>query len=672
MKINYLLLMSLFVYVLGTSCQKQQKQSFDVSGMDLTVSPSDDFDNYANGGWKMNNPLPPDKGRYGTFDKLRDEAEKQLQNLFEKIANAEHPEGTYEQKIADFYNLGMDSATIEIQGAEPLKPFLDKISSIQTIGEVQQAIAEAHAGGRGVLFSFFGSADRQNSDWVIAHLYQGGLGLSDRDYYVSADARSQEIRQEYIAHVAKMFELAGDNPEQASSKANKVMALETRLANASMTRLERRDPHKTYNKMNLAGLTELAPSFNWTGFFGEINLSEPGDLNIGMPDFFKEVNAMMSDVPVDDWKAYLSWNTISSAAPFLSSAFVEQDFHFYGKIMQGQEENRARWKRVQGLVNGALSEAIGKLYVAEYFPPKAKTRMIKLVENLRVALGERIDNLEWMSNETKTKAHEKLATINVKIGYPDQWRDYSGLEIKKDTYLDNVLRARKFNAAFNRGKINKPVDKGEWFMSPQTVNAYYSPTMNEIVFPAAILQPPFFYLDADDALNYGAIGVVIGHEMTHGFDDQGRKYDAHGNLNNWWTDEDGKRFDERSQVFVEQYNSFKILDSLYADGKLTLGENIADLGGLNISYQAFQKAGKKTKPIDGFTSEQRFFLSYARIWANNTRERELQRLTKEDVHSVGRWRVMGPLRNMPEFHQAFDIQPGSFMYLPEEERASIW
>ncbi len=672
MKITYPLTMSTIVLLISISCQPNAQQTFEVEGMDLNIAPSADFDNYANGGWKIKNLLPADKARYGTFDKLRDEAEKQLQSLFEKVSSVEHEPGSIGQKIADFYHSGMDSASIDTLGAGPILPLLAKIEAIATTKEVQEAIAEAHTSGNGILFSFYGSADRKNSDWVIAQLSQGGLGLSDRDYYLNSDKRSVEIRKEYLNHISRMFQLTGDDSLTAENKAQRVMVLETRLASASMTRLERRDPHKTYNKMNVSGLIEIAPAFDWNGYFTQIGLPEPGDINVGMPDFFKEVNTMIDDLSLEDWKTYLSWNTISSAAPYLSSAFVDENFRFYGKVMQGQEENRVRWKRIQGIVNGSLSEAIGQLYVAKYFPPKAKKKMLKLVGNLRISLGKRIDSLEWMSGETKLKAREKLANMNVKIGYPDQWRDYSNLEIVKGSYYENVLRARKFNTEYNRGKINKPVDKGEWFMSPQTVNAYYSSSMNEIVFPAAILQPPFFYLDADDALNYGAIGVVIGHEMTHGFDDQGRKYDANGNLNNWWTEDDSKRFEERTQVLVDQYNEFPILDSLYADGKLTLGENIADLGGLNISYQAFQEGGKKTKPIEGFTSEQRFFLSYARIWANNTRERELQRLTKEDVHSIGRWRVMGPLRNMPEFHEAFSIQPGSFMYLEENLKASIW
>lgn len=656
------------------SCKEEKKSTaIDKTDMDLSVNPAADFDNYANGGWKTKNPLPDDKSRFGTFDKLRDVAEKQQQALFDKVTTEKHEQGTVGQKIADLYNMGMDSATIEKQGAAPLKPYLDEIAAIKSIADVQSVITNQHASGNGTLFSFYGSTDDKNSNWVIAQLYQGGLGLSDRDYYTNQDDHSKEIRNEYVKFVAKMFVLAGNDEALAAAKATKIMAIESRLANASMTRLETRDPVKSYNKMNLKGLTEISSAFDWSSFFTKIGLPGQEEINVGQPEFFKEISKMMTEVPVDDWKAYLEWNVINSSAGYLSSAFVDENFSFYGKVMQGQKKNRDRWKRVQGTVSNAMSEAVGQLYVAEYFPPQAKERMLKLVENLRVSLGQRIDNLAWMSDETKAKAREKLSTITVKIGYPDKWRDYSDLKIsKEDTYLDNIFRSWKFEAAYNFGKINKAVDRTEWFMPPQMVNAYYNPSMNEIVFPAAILQPPFFYLDADDAVNYGAIGVVIGHEITHGFDDQGCQYDKDGNLNNWWTEEDGKRFEERTKVLINQYDQFVVLDTIHADGKLTIGENIADLGGLNISYQAFKSASKETASIDGFTPDQRFFLAYAHLWASNIRDKEILRLTKEDVHSLGRFRVLGPLRNLPQFHSAFNIKEGDYMYLAENERAVIW
>jgi len=674
-KLNSLMLMTIVILTTAMSSCKEEKKStaIDKTDMDLSVNPAADFDNYANGGWKVKNPLPDDKSRFGTFDKLRDVAEKQQQALFDKVTTEKHEQGTVGQKIADLYNMGMDSATIEKQGAAPLKPYLDEIAAIKNIADVQSVITNQHASGNGTLFSFYGSTDDKNSNWVIAQLYQGGLGLSDRDYYTNQDDHSKEIRNEYVKFVAKMFVLAGNDDALAAAKATKIMAIESRLANASMTRLETRDPVKSYNKMNLKGLTEISSAFDWSSFFTKIGLPGQEEINVGQPEFFKEISKMMTEVPVDDWKAYLEWNVINSSAGYLSSAFVDENFNFYGKVMQGQKKNRDRWKRVQGTVSNAMSEAVGQLYVAEYFPPQAKERMLKLVENLRISLGQRIDNLAWMSDETKAKAREKLSTITVKIGYPDKWRDYSDLKIsKEDTYLDNIFRSWKFEAAYNFGKINKAVDRTEWFMPPQMVNAYYNPSMNEIVFPAAILQPPFFYLDADDAVNYGAIGVVIGHEITHGFDDQGCQYDKDGNLNNWWTEEDGKRFEERTKVLINQYDQFVVLDTIHADGKLTIGENIADLGGLNISYQAFKSASKETASIDGFTPDQRFFLAYAHLWASNIRDKEILRLTKEDVHSLGRFRVLGPLRNLPQFHSAFNIKEGDYMYLAENERAVIW
>jgi len=662
----------LFSAALNSGRAEEKAKAIDRADMDLSINPAADFDNYANGGWKVNNPLPADKSRFGSFDKLRDTAEKQLQALFSKVTSEKHEQGTVEQKIADMYNMGMDSATIEKQGAAPLKPYLAEIATIKTADDVQAKLNKFQASGNGTLFAFFSSPDNENSNWVIAQLYQAGLGLSDRDYYLNDDSRSKEIRDEYAVHVGKMFKLAGFDETTALAKAATIMSFETRLANASMTRLDMRDPEKTYHKMDLAGLTQLSPGYDWNKFFAAVGLPNQKEINVAMPEFFKEIGKMMGDVPVSDWKVYLEWNVINSAASYLSSDFVNQNFNFYGKVMQGQEKIRDRWKRVQGTVSGSLSEAIGQLYVAEYFPPEAKDRMVKLVENLRISLGQRIDQLAWMSDDTKSKAHEKLAAINVKIGYPDKWRDYSGLEIKKDSYLDNVLRAWKFEFDYDRDKINKPVDRLEWLMPPQMVNAYYHPLMNEIVFPAAILQPPFFYLDADDAVNYGAIGVVIGHEITHGFDDQGRKYDKDGNMNDWWTEDDGKRFDERAKVLSDQYDAFVVLDTIHANGKLSLGENIADLGGLNIAYQAYKMASKETETINGFTPDQRFYLAYAHLWASNVREKEILRLTTEDVHSLGRFRVLGPLRNLPNFHKAFNIKEGDYMFLSDSERAVIW
>jgi putative endopeptidase len=416
----------------------------------------------------------------------------------------------------------------------------------------------------------------------------------------------------------------------------------------------------------------MSPTFDWMGYFKSTGVGDPKEINVNQPVFIKEVSALINEVPVEDWKIYLKWNLINGTAPYLSNDFVMASFDFYGKTMTGAEKIRPRWKRIIGVTSDCLSEALGQLYVKKYFPPEAKERMIKLVGNLKTSLGERIKNLDWMAPETKQKALEKLQAINVKIGYPDKWRDYSKLDIQDDAFVLNVMRSNQFETDYNLNKINKPVDKQEWFMSPQTVNAYYSPDMNEIVFPAAILQPPFFFLHGDDAVNYGAIGVVIGHEMTHGFDDEGRKFDKNGNLTDWWTPEDSKRFDEKTKVLADQYDSFVVIDSVHANGKLSLGENIADLGGVNISYQAFKNASKETAKIDGFTPDQRFFLAYAHVWASNIRDKEILRRTKEDVHSLGRFRVIGPLRNVPAFYTAFDVKEGQKMYLTEDKRAKIW
>ncbi len=646
--------------------------AIDPANLDKTVVPGNDFDTYANGGWKKLNPLPADRGRYGSFDKLAEVAEKQVNDLVKTTAAAKNEKGSVPDKIATLFNSGMDTTKIEKQGLEYITPYLKEIDEISTPDGVQKAIIRFHQYGFSPLFGIYGSADARNSTMVIAQLTQSGMGMPDRDYYVNDDPRSVDLRAKYISYMTTMFKLLSNDEATSAANAQKVMTLETQLAKASMTRLEQRDPNKTYNKVTTAELVKLSPVFNWNRYFTEMGLGDPGSVNLNQPIFVKEISNMLTAIPVEDWKIYLKWNLINETASYLSSNFVQASFDFYGKAMTGTEVMRPRWKRVLGVTSGALSEALGQLYVNAYFPQAAKERMVKLVENLRVSLGERIQNLEWMSPETKQKGIEKLHTINVKIGYPDKWRDYSGLAIKDDAYVLNVLRANKFETEFYLAKINKPVDKLEWGMSPQTVNAYYSPDKNEIVFPAAILQPPFFFKDGDDAVNYGAIGVVIGHEMSHGFDDQGRKFDKEGNLTDWWTPEDSKRFDERTKVLVDQYNKFVVLDTIHANGQLCLGENIADLGGLNISHQAFLKANTQKEPIDGFTPEQRFFLAYAHVWGQNTRDKEILRRTKEDVHSLGRFRVLGPLQNLPEFYAAFDVKPGQSMYLEPEKRAKIW
>jgi putative endopeptidase len=676
---NRILLVTLFLSAVMTgtflSCNQEKKQevpAISLADLDTSVNPGEDFDSYANGGWKKLNPLPVDRARYGSFDKLSELAEKQLNELVEETAKTKNTKGSVADKIAAVFNEGMDTAKIEANGIKPLLPYFKEIESIQTMDDVQKEITKLHGYGLSPLFGFYGATDAKNSTMVIGQLVQSGMGMPDRDYYLTDDARSKDLREKYTSYIDKMFRLIGENVTASSQNAQKILILETRLAKAAMSRLERRDPDKTYNKTTTKGLIDISPAFDWKGYFKASGVGDPGEINMNQPKFLQEISVLLKEVPVDDWKIYLKWNLLNNVAPYLSDNFVNASFDFYGKAMTGTEQIRPRWKRVIEVTSESLSEALGQLYVAKYFPPQAKERMIKLVENLRTSLGERIKNLDWMAPETKEKALEKLHTINVKIGYPDKWRDYSSLDIKDDAYVLNVIRSNQFETAYNLNKINKPVDKGEWFMSPQTVNAYYSPDMNEIVFPAAILQPPFFFLHGDDAVNYGAIGVVIGHEMTHGFDDEGRKFDKNGNLKDWWTPEDSERFEEHTKVLADQFSSFVVIDSIHADGKLSLGENIADLGGLNISYQAFKMANKETRKIDGYTPDQRFFLAYAHVWASNIRDKEILRRTKEDVHSLGRYRVIGPLRNVAQFCTAFDVKPGQGMYLDEAKRAKIW
>jgi putative endopeptidase len=659
------------------SCSQKHKitmPGIDLSNLDTTINPASNFYLYANGGWLKKHPMPSDYSRYGAFDKLQEDNDKLVHALVESITETKNQEGSVAQKVGDFFLSGMDTVEIEKEGISPLKPEFARIMKAVNIEDIQYLIGYYHSMDITPLFDFSGEPDSKNSEMMISHLYQGGLGLGDRDYYVNTNAHSKEIRSEYLKHIKKMLSLAGFDKE-SEVWPNIIMNIETRLAIASKTRLELRDPESNYNKIKLSDVQELTPNFHWSGYFKTIGLSNPGDINVGQPQFFKEVNKMLKDVSVEDWKAYLTWSLIDETAPYLSSAFVNQNFNFYDKFMTGRKTIRPRWRRVLVSTNHTMGEALGQLFVEKYFPPAAKQRMLKLVENLRLALADRIKKLTWMGDSTKEKALEKLKTISVKIGYPDKWREYSSLQINRNSYLTNVLNGRRFNVAWELNQINKPVDHSRWEMTPQTVNAYYNPSNNEICFPAGILQPPFFFADGDDAVNYGAIGVVIGHEITHGFDDQGRKYDKKGNLNEWWTKEDEKRFTEHADKLVKQFNSFVVDSDLHADGSLTLGENIADFGGLNISYTALQNALKENPApgkIDGFTAEQRFYLAYAHVWGQHITDKEKIRLTKEDVHSLGEYRVLGPLENIPEFYKAFGVKPGDAMYLSEDKRAVIW
>lgn len=658
------------------SCNEpmQKEKAIKAEDMDLTVNPAENFYQYANGGWIKNNPLPSDRSRFGSFDALADRNEIQIKSIFSELSAQENEVGSVAQKIGDYYAIGMDSVKLNADGINPLKTELKNIEALKTKADVNAHLSYLHESGIGGLFNVFGMADSKNSEQVVTYMWQGGLGMPDRDYYTDDTERAENIRTAYVEHVKNMFMLLADDETNAQANAEKVMEMETRLAKVSMTRLDMRTPSNYYNKTDLSGLNEMAAAYDWKMYFDQAGLGDPGVIIVGQPAFYTEMSTMLKEVDLADWKTYFRWHLIHDAAPYLSDNVVNENFAFYGKTLRGTPELRPRWKRVQGTVDGSLSEAIGQIYVQKYFPEAAKNRMIALVDNLRYALGVRIEALEWMSAVTKEEALAKLDAISVKIGYPDKWRDYSALKIDKDSYVMNVLRTGKFERAYNMNKINKPVDKTEWGMPPQMVNAYYNPSINEIVFPAGILQPPFFFMDGDDAVNYGAIGVVIGHEMTHGFDDKGSLYDKTGNLNNWWTEKDTERFNARTKVLVDQFNGFVVLDDVHANGELSLGENIADLGGLNIAYTAFMKAkeDKDIADIDGFTAEQRFYIAYAHVWGQNVRDAEKLRLTKEDVHSLGEFRVNGPLPNIPEFHTAFGIKEGDAMYLAKADRAVIW
>jgi putative endopeptidase len=663
------------VFAVDSTAPSAAPPALDITDLDQTVKPGIDWYQYANGNWIKKNPIPDEYSRWGSFEKLRDENLASLRQILEQAAQTEATPGSIEQKIGDFYRSGMDTERIEKAGLEPLAADLGRIQRIRSKADVQRQLAYLHTTGADCLFNFYGAPDEKDSNRVITNLYQGGLGLPDREYYTSQEPRYLEMRQEYLNHLAKMFELAGDNAQQSTQNAGTVMKIEMRLAKASSTRLELRDPEKNYHKMTLQALSQLAGSFEWKNYFVDLGLKSPGGINVGQPQFIKEVGLMFKEVPVDDWKAYLRWHLLHEAAPYLNLAFELENFRFYGTYISGTKVMQPRWKRCIRSTSGAMGEALGELYVKEYFPPEAKTRMLELVINLKKALRERITQLEWMGPETKQQALIKLDAMNIKIGYPDKWRDYSRLEIKSDAYIANVLRASQFEFQRNLEKIGKPPDRTEWGMSPQTVNAYYDPSLNEIVFPAAILQPPFFNLHADDAVNYGAIGTVIGHEMTHGFDDQGRQYDAKGNLRDWWTAADAEAFKKRTAIIVKQFDAFEPLAGEHVNGELTLGENIADVGGITVAFLAYQKSleGKQAPAkIDGFAAEQRFFLAFAHLWSENIRDKELLRRLKEDVHSPARCRAVGPLLHLSAFYDAFDIKPNEPLYRPESERARIW
>ena len=664
--------------LMTTACSSKKDTALNagiqVANLDTTVSPNVDFYQYACGGWMKNNPLTGEYSRFGSFDKLAENNRKQLRGLIEEIAAKPASKGTVEQKIGDLYNMAMDSTKLNADGFKPIQTDLKKIAEVKNVSDIMKLMPDLFLSGLDPYFSVFVEADPMNSSLELVQTYQSGISLGQRDYYLENDAHTKDIRDKYKIHVTKMFELVGFTPADAQKNMEAVMTIETRLAKAAYDKVKLRDPHANYNKMTVADLQKLVPEIKWNEYFEGLGLKNTKDISVSQKEELVEVGKIIASEPIASQIAYLQWKLIDDAASYLSDPIYAQNFDFYGKTLSGKKEQQPRWKRAVSTVDGVLGEAVGQMYVKKYFPADAKERMIKLVHNLQESLGERIKALTWMGDSTKVKAIEKLKSFYVKIGYPDKWRDYSKLDITKDTYYANIQRASKFEHAYRFNKAGKKVDKTEWQMTPQTVNAYYNPSTNEICFPAGILQYPFFDMTADDAFNYGAIGVVIGHEMTHGFDDQGRQFDKEGNLKDWWTAQDGKKFDARSKVMADYFDALVVAPGVHGNGKFTLGENIADHGGLQISYEAFKNATAK-QPLekkDGFTPEQRFFLAYANVWAGNVRPEEILKRTKSDPHSLGKWRVDGALPHIQAWYDAFGIKAGDPMYLPVEKRVSIW
>ena len=663
--------------VTGASAQQADlKSGLDVTDMNPSVKPGTDFFEYAGGNWRKNHPIPAEYSRYGSFEMLIENNERQLHELIEHIAAQANPTGSLEQKIGDLYNLAMDSTRRNREGYDPIKPQLKEVEAIRTVNDLTTLSARLSRYGVPMYFGIGVGPDMKDSRNNIVGISQGGLSLGNRDYYLETDEATQKIRDAYRQYIVRLFTLTGHDAATAQKKMEAVMAIETRIAKASKSMVELRDPEANYHKMTYGQLLNDYPGINWSNILLNSGFPAIDYVDMGQPENIKEIEKILAETPLDDQKAYLAFKVIESAAGTLSDDFRTATFDFYGRVMSGTTQDRARWKRAVGMVEGVLGEAVGKMYVEKYFPASSKERMTQLVRNLQKALGQRIREQEWMSPETKEKALEKLDAFYVKIGYPDTWMDYSGLTIDpQKSYYDNVCAAASFlNDYYIKKDVNQPVDRTRWQMTPQTINAYYNPTTNEICFPAGILQPPFFNPEADDAANYGAIGVVIGHEMTHGFDDQGSQFDKDGNLKNWWTEADRKNFEARTQVMADFYSNIEVLPGLKGNGKLTLGENIADHGGLNIAFQAFKEA-TAASPLpkkDGFTPEQRFFLAYAKVWIDNIREEEIRNRTKNDPHSLGRWRVNGALPHIDAWYDAFGIGKKDPLYVPQKQRVDVW
>jgi putative endopeptidase len=651
----------------------EKKKYIDPSNMDLSIRPGDNFYLYANGTWIKNNPVPASKTRWGSFDDLREANLKRLRTLLESAA-AGAAADPKQQKIGDFYTSGMDSAGLEHLGYQPIQADLARIEAIDEVPALLQEIAyERSHGIANPLVGLNIAPDRKNVSQYIPQVGQGGISLPDRDYYLKHDARSTEIRKAYAGHLNRMFHLIGRSDPEAAMATDAVIRIETALASSQMSRVELRDPYKTYNKFAWKDLSATTPAVDWKTWAAEMQITGVDSLVVTNPSFLRSVDLLLTAVSLHDWKDYLQWNVLRTAAPALSNAFVEESFTF-NQVLTGQKEQTPRWQRVSALIDADLSDVLGQLYVEKYFTPAAKQRMQELVDNLQQTFAARIQRLDWMSDETKQRALEKLQAIVKKIGYPDKWRDYSSIMIHKDDFLGNIRACSSWNYEDNVNRLGKPVDRTRWGMTPPTINASYNPTNNDITFPAGILQFPFFDFGADDAVNYGGIGAVIGHETTHGFDDEGRQYAADGNLKDWWTGADADKFKSKAGEVVAQYNAFTVLDTLHVNGRLTLGENLADLGGLSIAYEAFTKTKefKDGKKIDGFTPAQRFFLSWAQIWRSNTLPRTQAQLLLTDPHSPGEFRCNAPVTNIDAWYEAFNIKEGDKMYKAPDQRIKIW
>jgi putative endopeptidase len=666
------LVLSLSALALAAQTTKESPLRFDVGAMDKTADPCSDFFQYACGNWVKANPIPPDQSRWGRFSELAERNRAVLRDILEEAAKPTAQRDAIAKQIGDYYAACMDEKAIEAKGLKPLQAELDRIVALRDKGQLPAEIAHLHRTGTGALFDFSSGQDFKDSTAVIAQLDQGGLGLPDRDYYLKDDPESVTLRTKYLAHVQRMFELAGEKADKAKADADVVMRLETALAKGALDRVSLRDPAKVYHRMTKQDLDALGKAFQWDAYFRDAGAPAFTAINVSWPDFVKAVDAEIQSASLDDWKTYLRWHVLHSSAPILPAAFVNENFAFYGKVLTGADELRPRWKRCTDYTDSQLGEALGRKFVEKTFGAEGKERTLKMVHELEQALGKDIQNLSWMTPATKAQAAIKLKAITNKIGYPEKWRDYSSIQIARDNAFGNRQRADAFEFHRVLEKIGKPVDRLEWDMTPPTVNAYYDPLMNNINFPAGILQPPFFDNKMDDAVNYGGIGAVIGHELTHGFDDEGRQFDAKGNLHDWWTEVDAKEFTERAACVADEYSSMSVAPGVHINGKLTLGENTADNGGARIAYMALMDAiAARTSPkIDGFTPEQRFFLSFGQIWCANERPEAVKLQVQTDPHSPPKYRVNGTVQNMPEFQKAFSCQPGKPMV--KQSACRVW